>query len=210
MNIMNKYNLLWIGVVILALAFIYYVFLHRNEKVSDLPLKNNIVVAFGDSLIEGVGASPNNDLVSVIERDLGIDVINKGKSGDTTASALTRIDEVISLEPGVVIILLGGNDFLRRVPKEETFNNLETIIKKFQDKQTAVILLGIRGGILSDGYKDSFIDLSKKYHTIYISDVLDNVITKKDLMSDGIHPNDKGYKIIADRITPVLRELLDK
>lgn len=208
---MNRQNLLWIVVVISILIFVYFFFLKGNEGVSNLHLKNNTVVAFGDSLIEGVGAStPNTNLVSNLEKDLGIDIINKGKSGETTESALLRVDEIVSLNPGVVIILLGGNDFLRRIPKDQTFSNLETIIQKFKENQSKVVLLGVRGGILSDGYRDSFSNLAKKYQITYISDVLEDVITERDLMSDGIHPNDNGYRYIADRVTPILKEVLNR
>jgi lysophospholipase L1-like esterase len=39
-------------------------------------------------------------------------------------------------------------------------------------------------------------------------DILGGIIGHGDLMSDTIHPNEQGYGIIADRLEPVLRELL--
>ncbi|MBI5139814.1 arylesterase [Candidatus Nomurabacteria bacterium] len=200
------------GVAFLALVVVasFFFLFNKDEQIINYPVKNTKIVAFGDSLVEGVGASSGNDFISQVERKLGIKIENMGRSGDTTLSGLERLGEVIAEDPGIVILLLGGNDVLRRIPKEETFQNLETIIKKLEENKTLVILLGIRGGILSDGYEDDFEKLAKKYKTLYVSNVLKNIITKRDLMYDGIHPNDKGYAIIADRVGIVLEKAIMK
>src|SRR3989338_1764834 len=125
---MSKRNLILIILVIALLIPIAYFFLRGEEKVVNYPPKNQTVVAFGDSLVEGVGATPGNDFISVLGRSLGIEIVNKGKSGDTTSSALQRLPDILALEPGVVIVLLGGNDVLRRIQKKETFENLGRII----------------------------------------------------------------------------------
>ena len=199
-----------LGALLLALIVVVFLFfgLSEDKQINNYPPKNTKVVAFGDSLIEGVGASPGNDFISQVEKKLGIKIENKGRSGDTTLSGLERIDEILALDGGVVILLLGGNDALRRIPKEETFKNLEIIVQKLQENKTLVLLLGVRGGILSDGYEDDFEKLAKKYKTLYVSNVLKNIILKKDLMYDGIHPNEKGYKVIADRVAPVLEKAI--
>lgn len=205
---MTKKQLIFILLTTISFVFILYLFLGRDGTITNYPPKNQTVVAFGDSLIEGVGATPGNDFVSVVERNLRIEIMNKGLSGDTTTSALSRINEVLALEPGIVIILLGGNDVIRRIPKGETFQNLERIIENFQSEGAVVILLGVRGGILFDGYDKDFESLSKKHNTAYVSNVLDNLITNQKYMSDGIHPNDQGYAMIAKRVIPVLEKLI--
>src|SRR5206468_2546588 len=85
------------------------------------PTAGQTIVAFGDSLVEGHGATPGHDFVSVLSRRLGVPIINAGRSGDTAEAALSRLEQaVLARNPRVVIVLLGGNDFLRRVPREET------------------------------------------------------------------------------------------
>jgi len=205
---MTKKQLIFIILGIILLVPILYFFLREDDKITNYPPKNQKVVAFGDSLIEGVGATAGNDFVSIVGRNLGIYIINKGVSGDTTASALKRIEDILSEEPGVVIVLLGGNDIIRRTPKEEIFQNLGSIIENLQSKGAVVLLLGVRGGLLYDTYDGDYKDLSKKYHTAYVSNVLDNLIGDDKYMSDGIHPNDAGYSIIAERVTPVLKKIL--
>lgn len=193
--------------LLVCTPFLYFVF-RSDEPIKNYPPKNHTVVAFGDSLVEGVGATAGNDFSSDLGRNLGISIINKGKSGDTTATGLLRLQSVLDENPGVVLVLLGGNDVIRRVPKEETFKNLGTIIERLEGSGAIVILLGVRGGILGDGYGEDYKNLAKRYQTLYVPNVLEGLITNPELMHDSIHPNDKGYKIIADRIAPVLKDVL--
>ena len=118
------------------------------------------------------------------------------------------MDEVLAGGPGVVVILLGGNDVIRRIPKKETFANLSTIIERVEQSGAAVVLLGVRGGILGDGYEKDYHALAKKYHTAYVPNILEGLIGDARYMYDGIHPNDQGYAIIANRVAEVLWEVL--
>lgn len=198
----------FLGLAILVMAPLVYFLFRSGETITNYPPKNQTMVAFGDSLIEGVGATQGNDFVSVVGRTLGVAIINKGKSGDTTAEGLARIDEVTAENPGIVMVLLGGNDVLRRVPKKETFANLGAIIERLQVTGAVVVLLGVRGGVLGDGYAGDYETLAKKYHTAYVSNVLEGLITNPKYMSDGIHPNDQGYAIVAERVAKVLKTVL--
>ncbi len=205
---MTSRQLAFLGFAILLLTPATYFIFRSDEKITNYPPKNQKVVAFGDSLIEGVGGTEGNDFVSVAGRRLGVVIVNKGKGGDTTESALTRVGDVLVEEPGIVIVLLGGNDALRRIPKKDTFENLSIIIERFQDAGVVVVLLGVRGGILNDGYEGDYHALAKKYHTAYVSNILDGLIGNSKYMYDGIHPNDAGYSIIADRVAPVLQKVM--
>ncbi len=205
---MTSRQLAFLGFAILLLVPAMYFVFQSDTIITNYPPKNQKVVAFGDSLIEGVGSTAGNDFVSVLGRKFNIEIVNKGKSGDTTVSGLVRIDEVLAEEPGIVIMLLGGNDVLRRVSKKETFKNLSTIIERFQNDGAVVVLLGVQGGLLSDGYESDYHALSKKYRTAYVPNILDGLISNTKYMYDGIHPNDAGYSIIADRVAPVLQKVM--
>ncbi len=205
---MTPRQLAFLGFAILLLMPLTYFIFRGDEKITNYPTKNQKVVAFGDSLIEGVGSTSGNDFVSLVGRKLGIEIVNKGKSGDTTGMALARVDDVLAEDSGIVIVLLGGNDALRRIPKKETFENLSTIIERFQGAGAVVVLLGVRGGILSDGHEGDYSALSKKYSTAYVPNVLDGLIGDARYMYDSIHPNDAGYSIIADKVVPVLQKVI--
>lgn len=190
-------------------VFLGYKFFSK-EQIANYPPKNHTIVAFGDSLVEGVGATSGNDFPSLVGRLAGVPVINEGKSGDTTEAGLLRIQTVLDKDPGIVILLFGGNDVLRRVSKEQTFKNLSSIIEQLQGHGVVVVLLGVKGGLLGDGYEEDYLKLSEKYHTLYVSNVLSGLITRPEYMYDSIHPNDKGYAIIAERVIVPVKRVLEE
>ena len=123
--------------------------------------------------------------------------------------ALERLEEdVLSKNPDIVLVLLGGNDYLKGVIKAETFKNLSLIIDRIQENGAAVALLGIQGGLFQDDYRGDFTRLAREKEAVYIPNILKGIIGRTDLLSDSVHPNDKGYKIIADRVGIVLQDLL--
>ncbi|MSU45091.1 MAG: arylesterase [Candidatus Zambryskibacteria bacterium] len=166
------------------------------------------LIAFGDSLIVGDGASTDNDFISLLSKKIGKPIINLGVSGNTTQDGLARIEDLDKYNPKVVILLLGGNDYLNKVSINETFSNLEKIIKNIQSRGAIVLLLGIRGGLFNDKFDSRFEELSEKYNTAFVPNVLDGLFANNKYMSDTIHPNDAGYEIIESRVYPVLSNLL--
>jgi acyl-CoA thioesterase-1 len=195
-------------ILFIAIAVATGWWLGEDDPITNYPPQNETIVAFGDSLIEGVGATANNDLVSRLEAGLGRPIINLGRSGDTTAAGVARIDEVIEERPGVVIILLGGNDAIRRTPVETTKQNLTTIITELQNQGSVVVLLGVRSGLLANAYDDMYEDLAKEFGTAYVSDVLAGIFGRPNLMADTIHPNDDGYAKMSERVLPVVESVL--
>jgi lysophospholipase L1-like esterase len=206
---MRKILLITLVLVVIGFAIYALFFASDPRRIKNYPSFGTRVIAFGDSLIEGVGASEGNDFISLLSQKLATPIENYGRGGDTTATALERLPRVLEEVPNpkVVIILLGGNDFLRKIPKEETFANLSTIIESFQERDAVVLLLGIRGGIFKDNFEKEFEELHDIYQTAYISNVLRGLITNRKLMFDSIHPNDAGYKKIADKVYPILKEI---
>jgi|CXWL01.1.fsa_nt_gi lysophospholipase L1-like esterase len=69
-----------------------------------------------------------------------------------------------------------------------------------------VILLGVRGGLLSDRFQDMFEEIAEEKDVLFVSNVLSGVIAKPEFMSDAVHPNASGYARIAQRILPVLQK----
>lgn len=204
---MNRRNLILVGAVVLVAAGFLLV-RQKSWDVANYPSRGTEIVAFGDSLVSGVGSESGGGFVTMLSKEIGMPIANLGRSGDTTADGLARIDEVLARDPKVVMVLLGGNDFLRGVPKEQTFANIDEIARLIEEKGAIVLLLGIQGGIFSDDYENRFEAVAKRRRTAYVSNVLDDVVFDRSLMSDSIHPNDKGYRIIADRILPELRKLV--
>lgn len=193
-----------LGVVVVGFLF----FSTDEAAIRNYPSAGTDIIAFGDSLVTGAGTTEGNNFVSRLGRELGRPIINLGNSGDTTADALLRIHELDRYNPKVVIVLLGGNDRLRNTSHTETFTNLAEIIEYIQSRGAIVLLLGVRGSVLSDPYAEYFEDLHETYQTAYVSDVLSGLFGNGEYMADTIHPNDAGHERIAKRVYPVLERLL--
>ena len=204
----KNYYILLAGIFIVGLLVFF--FSQKPAPIANYPSSGTDVIAFGDSLVQGVGASsPSTSFVSLLSEKIGQPIVNLGVSGNTTQDGINRLSELDNYKPKVVLLLLGGNDKLTQVPKEKTFQNLEIIIQNLQARGAIVLLLGVKGSLIGDNYEADYKNLSKKYHTAYVSDVLSGLFGNAKYMSDTVHPNDLGYKEISDRIYPVIIKLLN-
>jgi lysophospholipase L1-like esterase len=205
---MENKSLMWFwiagGVAVLMLIVVLWFWFGTALPVTNYPPRDGGIVAFGDSLVFGAGATKGHDFVSVLSEMIGEPIENRGVSGDTTAMGLLRLDTVVDQHPRIVLLLLGGNDYLRQIPREQTFRNLEMIITRLEKDGAIVLLLGVRGGLVVDHFDTDFAALAKRTGAAYVPDVLDGLLGEAQFMSDGIHPNDAGYRLIAEKVFPVL------
>lgn len=167
------------------------------------------IVAFGDSLVVGVGSTSGNDFVSVLSRRINLPIENMGVSGDTTASALSRVGNVISRDPDIVILLIGGNDILQRLPVDQMFINIKSIVTQLQSSGAKVILVGLRNDVFGVDYESRYRNVATETGAAYVPGVLDGILGSPSLSADAVHPNDAGYQIVADRIFPVLQTTIN-
>ena len=54
-------------------------------------------------------------------------------------------------------------------------------------------------------YGSRFEALARQTGCPLVPDLLDGMLGDREIMADGIHPNGKGYAIVADRVEAVLR-----
>ncbi|MBX7245665.1 MAG: arylesterase [Candidatus Sumerlaeaceae bacterium] len=180
----------------------------RVEIVNAHPSGAN-VIAFGDSLTKGVGAGPGEDYPAQLSQLIGIPVLNRGVSGETTAQALKRLErDVLSQNPRIVIVCLGGNDLLQHQPVSQTFANLEEIVNQIQGKGALVVLVGIKGLMFADNHGPEYKKLAVRRGAVFVPDVLSGILSDPKLKFDQIHPNGQGYKIVAQRIYEAIRPYL--
>lgn len=170
---------------------------------------NDTIVAFGDSITAGFGNPEGDGFVEQLSMRMHRNILNRGIPGATTRDALARLEQdVLALNPGIVLVCLGGNDMLQRFNEDETFGNLEQIIKRIQDRGGMVILIGLDGLLLNPSYSRKYRELAKKMGCPHVPDILGGILGHPALMRDQIHPNAKGHALIADKIEPVLKECL--
>jgi acyl-CoA thioesterase I len=191
-----------IFILILAALIVlagYRFFLSGPEIRNETPTGENII-CFGDSLTFGTGASKNMDYPSQLSRMISKPIINAGVPGDTTETAMTRIEQdVLSRSPRLVLITLGGNDLKNRIPRETVYQNLKHIILSIQNQGALVIVGGIDIPFWGRGFGEMYEDVCRQTGAVLIPNIFDGIIGDENLMSDPIHPNDNGYALMAQK-----------
>jgi lysophospholipase L1-like esterase len=157
-------------------------------------------------LTSGVGAAPGQSWPELLALELGKPVVAAGVSGDTTEGGLDRLErDVLSRNPGTVIVCLGGNDILRRMPVDGTINNLDAIISRSQASGAMVVLIGVQGIPFLSSHRSRYRALAKERGALLVPNILGGIIGNRKLMADQIHPNSDGYKLMAERVAQAMR-----
>lgn len=169
------------------------------------------VAVLGDSLSAGVEIPSEATYVSLTAKNLGIEIVNLSIPGLTTAGALPMVEkEVLPLKPRLVVVELGGNDALQRVETSKTRDNLQSIIEQLHAEKIPVLLIGVKGGLVRDPFEEMYEDLAKRNDTAYVSNILEGILGRSELLVDQFHPNAKGHELMAARVGPVLKKLLEQ
>ena len=163
------------------------------------------MLALGDSITHGTGAAAEAAYPAQLARLSAWKVVNGGVPGDTSAQALARLPALLAEHnPALVIVSLGGNDFLRRLPEAETDANLRRSVALTRDAGAQVVLVAVPrptlaaavGAGLSDHplYEKLAADLALPLHAGGWARVLGN----EKLKSDQIHANAEGYRVFTE------------
>ncbi|MDZ7866597.1 GDSL-type esterase/lipase family protein [Acidovorax sp.] len=170
------------------------------------------VLALGDSLTSGVGASAETAYPAVLQRLTGWKVVNAGVSGDTSAGALQRLPGLLQQHrPALVIVSIGGNDFLRRQSASATRTNVHRICADAKAGGAQVLLVAIPEltilatlGQLSD--HAMFEDIAKELEVPLHRKGWSGVLADAKLRSDNIHANAAGYELFTQGLVDTLKD----
>jgi acyl-CoA thioesterase-1 len=185
-----------IGIIVLLLVWASAC----EEKIRIPENAGENIICFGDSLTYGTGASEGMDYPSQLSRMLDRPVINVGVPGETTADALARMEEdVLENSPQIVLITLGGNDLKNRVDRETARLNLTEIVKRIQQRNALVIIGGIDVPFWGRGFGQMYEQVADETGAVLIPNLFKGVLGNRSLMSDPIHPNDRGYTVFAEK-----------
>ena len=169
------------------------------------------VLVLGDSITYGTGAGKGEDYPSLLEAESGWKIINAGVAGDTSSDGLDRLPDLLEKHaPKLVLVELGGNDFLQQQALSQTSLNLKSIIEKIKVKNIPVVIIGVPAfnpvaaafGSLSDS--PIYEKIGKETGTAVIPDVISKVLGKNSLKSDPVHPNALGYRKLEEGIRDFL------
>ena len=206
-----KRNIVILLAVIAAGLCVWGLMKLRRPEVKNIDSRGRNIVCFGDSITFGYGAGTGEDFPSLLAKMLNEPVINAGVDGDTTVEATKRFEaDAIRKDPLLVIIALGGNDFLEKVPKEITLKNIGQMIDRTHQQGAMVAIADISAGMFLRDYRIEFSKLASKKQAIFIPSILGVVITNPSMKSDFLHPNAAGYRIIAQRIYQAIIPYLNR
>ena len=165
------------------------------------------VVAFGNSVTYGTGASPGEDWPSLLGGLTGWNVVNAGVPGDTAEAGKDRIQSVLDMyRPSLVVIELGGNDFLRRRPQSAVKEDVRRVVHSVRKSGAQAVLVAVPQlsllGIVSGTRSDAPIyrELAKEEGVPVVEDVFSEILSRPELCADNIHPNAEGYRKMAAAI----------
>lgn len=184
------------------------------------PLAAKSIVVLGDSISASYGIDAEQGWVALLQAKVATvsqfyQIFNESISGDTTAGGLARIDEILAkFSPEIVVLELGANDGLRGLSLPTMKNNLAQIIKRSKKTGAQVLLLSMRippnyGKRYTEMFYQVYQELAHELDVIFVPFILQEVALAKELMqADGLHPNAKAQRIIADKVEHYLKPIL--
>lgn len=219
----KKLKLPIMSMIRFILLFFLFIGCGSNEESADKPAqlvkRENLPVFLfiGDSLTAGYGIDIKDCFVSLFQKEFEATQIpfqtkNAGISGETSSGTLSRIDWLMTSKPKVVFLCTGSNDGLRGISADLYRQNLERIIQAVQKTDCKLILGGIRipvnfGLDYASAMANVPKNLAEKYNLLYYPFLLEGVAANSDLnQSDYIHPNEKGHKVIFERLNKFFKK----
>jgi acyl-CoA thioesterase-1 len=179
------------------------------------------IVFLGDSLTAGLGLSADSSYPALLQRRLEergyqYEVVNAGVSGDTSAGGLRRLDWALDGDVRILVVALGANDGLRGLPPAELKKNLAAILERATAKGITVILAGMEappnfGADYTVQFRNVYADLARTHNVRFVPFLLQGVAGVEDLnQGDGIHPNVRGARMVADLVWGSLEPVLSR
>ena len=200
---MNK--LLFIAIFI---SIIFLVVMKNKSSVEeDIVLKeNSVILAFGDSLTNGFGAGYEFSYPKYMERKIGLKVINAGIDGEFSYEGLSRLPELLEHKPDLVILCHGGNDILNKLSSQELKQNLLAMVTLIKNSGSKVLLVGVPNfSLFSFETHDVYYEVADEMELLLEDEVLTKIELNHSLKSDYVHPNEKGYEMMADTFIEILK-----
>jgi acyl-CoA thioesterase-1 len=194
-----------------------------DRRVDSAPAAREpaVVLFFGDSITRGQGLDESAAFPAVVESKLGergieARCVNAGVSGDTTETALARLDKYVATRPDIVFVELGANDAFRGMNRARTRENLAKILRAFSGAGARLILAGTQFPHLQHpayalSMARTYEELAESNGAEWIPDLMAGVASVRELnLADGVHPNAHGQQRLADTALPAVERALAK
>ncbi len=167
-----------------------------------------MILAFGDSLTHGTGAQSDEAYPRVLGDLIDRTVLVAATPGDQTAQGLAKLPQALDkAQPDLLILCLGGNDFLRKQPEAQIRANLARMIEMSQTRGIPVVLLGVpKPAVFGLSGHALYADLAKHFALHLDNTTIASLLKDRATKSDPIHPNAQGYRVLAEAVAQLLRQ----
>ncbi len=178
-----------------------------NGSASIAPVtEKTVILAFGDSLTSGYGASAQESYPSVLGGILKCKVINGGVPGEVTSEGEVRIQALIKeCRPDLVVLCHGGNDLLQKMNRQGTADNIRGMIRLVRERGADVVMLAVPEPGLFLSAPDFYRDIAREAGIPFDGKIMCDILSDPQLKSDGVHPNAKGYAKMADAVADLIK-----
>ncbi len=192
--------------LLLVSALIFLCSCNSVPRLAALPT-DAVVLAFGDSITFGTGAGPGESYPAVLETLIRRRVVNAGVPGEVTAGGRERLSAVLDEQnPAVMLLCLGGNDFLRHEDEGRTVENLRAMIDLARKRGVGVVLIAVPRLGFGLEVPKLYAELAREFAIPLEGKALKRILSTGSLKSDPIHPNAAGYRILAESMARLLRD----
>ena len=198
---------------LLSLAIVLCGLSACSKPESALPAQTTVLI-LGDSLTQGVGASSAaSSYPTLLRQQTGWNIVNGGVSGNTSAQALARLPALLQQhQPKLVIISIGGNDFLQRRSNSDTRANISQSIRLSQQSGAQVLLVAVPELTLAAavGHPNDhamYTALAKEEQVYLLEDAWSDVLADDTLRADAVHANDAGYQVFTKLLAQRLEQI---
>ena len=177
----------------------------KTPQLTKLP-NDAVILAFGDSLTFGAGATPETSYPAELEKLIGRRVVAAGVPGEVTAEGLDRLPDVLEEEqPKLLILCHGGNDLLRQTGEAKAEANLRAMIALAKAKGIQVLMVAVPKPGLTLSSPAYYEKIAEDLKLPIETGILRSILTTSSLKSDQVHPNAAGYRKMAEAIAELLK-----
>ena len=198
----------------------------QQEKETKMQVDPNapVILFLGDSLTAGFGVPVEKSFPSLVQEaflkeNIGLRVINGGRSGDTSAGGLDRLDWYLQSNLPIkhFVLCLGSNDAMRGLPLPQLEQNLNKILNRVKTEYpeakiyiSQLYTFSNLGESYTAQFEEIFPRVAQKQGATLLPFILSDVAGQAHLnQPDGIHPNEQGTQLVADFVLKELKPHLN-
>mgnify|MGYP001613237507 CR=1 FL=1 len=177
------------------------------KTIDSIKLPDNPrILCMGDSLTKGWNMPDGHDYPSRLAVMSGLEVINSGVAGETSAQGLDRLPQMLAEhKPDIVIFQYGGNDMLRNVMDRVLGMNLRNMLQLSVDAGAVPLFFAIprHDAVLTPNF--IYKEIADEKDVLVDLEAVREIMFQDELKMDFFHPNSEGYFKLAEFANKLVR-----